>query len=535
MNTNSYLKQILLALTVVFFASCDTNFNEIGSNIIGSDNFGLEKQSFDVLAFNQNQGAIQTNNLAINSLGIYTNPAFGTTTANFVTQLELASINPTINAALNPQIESVILSIPYFSKNTGLKADGVSTNYTLDSIHGPAAAKIKLSVFESRYYLRDLDQSSQEAQRYYSNQSADFESNLGSLLNTDTNVSQNSEFVFSNEEVVTTSTATDGTVSTVRSVPAMRLNLDVSFFQNKIFGSSASGQLATNNSFKNYFRGLFFKAESSGANPTNQALINFKGGTITINYKENLSLTDATVANRVKKTIVLNLTGNSVNLFQNDYLPSYTNAIATPNTAQGDEKLFLKGGEGSMAILNLFGADANNNGVADQLEELRANKWLINDASLTFYIDQSAMSNTLTKEPNRIYLYDLNNKKVLLDYSFDVSTGTNTKFSKFVFGGILENQTGGRGLRYKIKLTNHIRNLIKNDTVSNVRLGLVVSESINIITNQKLKTPVFSGLVKETPTTAVLNPLGTILFGSNPAVAEDKRLKFEIYYTKPNQ
>jgi len=535
MNTNFYLKQILLALTVVFFSSCDTNFNEIGSNIVGAENFGLEKQFFDVLAFNQNQGAIQTNNLAINSLGIYANPAFGTTSANFVTQLELASINPTIDPALNPQIESVILSIPYFSKNTGLKADGVSSSYTLDSIHGPADAKIKLSVFESRYYLRDLDQASQGLQSYYSNQNADFESNLGTLLNTDANVSQNSEFVFSNEEIVTTTTATDGTVTTARAVPAMRLNLNVPFFQNKIFGSSASGQLATNNSFKNYFRGLFFKAESSGSNPTNQALINFKGGTITINYKENLSLTDATVANRVSKTIVLNLTGNSVNLFQNDYLPSYTNAISTPNTVQGDDKLFLKGGEGSMAIINLFGPDTNGNGVADQLEELRANKRLINDASLTFYIDQSAMSNTLTKEPNRIYLYDLNNKKALLDYSFDVTTGTNPKLSKYVFGGILENQTGGRGLRYKIKLTNHIRNLIKSDTVTNVRLGLVVSESIGIITNQKLKTPVFSGLVKETPTTSVLNPLGTILFGSSPAVAEDKRLKFEIYYTKSIQ
>jgi len=31
-----------------------------------------------------------------------------------------------------------------------------------------------------------------------------------------------------------------------------------------------------------------------------------------------------------------------------------------------------------------------------------------------------------------------------------------------------------------------------------------------------------------------MSPLGTILFGTNPNVPEEKRLKFEIYYTKPN-
>jgi hypothetical protein len=31
-----------------------------------------------------------------------------------------------------------------------------------------------------------------------------------------------------------------------------------------------------------------------------------------------------------------------------------------------------------------------------------------------------------------------------------------------------------------------------------------------------------------------MSPLGTILYGSATAVPEDKRLKLEIYYTKPN-
>jgi hypothetical protein len=31
-----------------------------------------------------------------------------------------------------------------------------------------------------------------------------------------------------------------------------------------------------------------------------------------------------------------------------------------------------------------------------------------------------------------------------------------------------------------------------------------------------------------------MNPLGTILFGGKSTVPVDKRLKLEIYYTKPN-
>jgi hypothetical protein len=35
------------------------------------------------------------------------------------------------------------------------------------------------------------------------------------------------------------------------------------------------------------------------------------------------------------------------------------------------------------------------------------------------------------------------------------------------------------------------------------------------------------------PESSVMNPLGTILHGSN-STDEDKKLKLEIYYTKPN-
>jgi hypothetical protein len=47
---NSFFKKILVVASVVLY-SCDKDYNEIGGDLIGENNFGLEKQTYDVLAF----------------------------------------------------------------------------------------------------------------------------------------------------------------------------------------------------------------------------------------------------------------------------------------------------------------------------------------------------------------------------------------------------------------------------------------------------------------------------------------------------
>lgn len=519
MNNNSFYKSILIVLSLVVLTSCDLGFNEVGTDIVGDNNFSLKPESKQVLAFNQSTGAVQSNNLSVNALGIYNNPAFGTTTANFVTQVQLASVNPTIDLALAPVIDSVILKIPYYSTKVGFEDDGVTGKYELDSIYGPSGSKLKLGVYESGCFLRGTNSITLDDQVYYSNQNSFFESYKGQLLNTSTSESENVKFIFSQKEIREDTKDSNSKLVTTRSAPSMRLSLDKNFFQNKIFSSTASGKLATNNLFTDYFRGLYFKVEKSGTATTQLAMMNFKGGTVTVYYKENTSSSNST---KVNKTIALNLTGNCVNLFQNDYLPEYTNAVNSANSTEGDTKLYLKGGEGSMAVINLFGVG--------ELEQLRARNLLINDASLTFTIDNS----NILDEPNRIYLYDLNNKRSLADYSSDITTRSAQKYNKYVHGGIIKIGSDKKGIQYKVKLTNHIRNLVKSDTVTNVQLGLVVTENINDVSFKKIANPVYSGKIVRIPTSSVMNPLGTIIYGSNSTVPEDKRLKFEIYYTEPN-
>jgi hypothetical protein len=576
MQNQSIYKILLLISIVAFFAACDKDFNEIGLDVIGDDHFGLIKDdSQTVLAYNTTTGQVETSNLPINSLGYYNNPFFGKTEASVVSQVLLDTVNQTIGA--NPTVTKVELSLPYFSRLISKDATTGDSTYELDSIQGFSIAndkkvfnKIKLSVYENNYTLRDLDaaQNFLDIQRYYSGETAVFDTYKNPVrLNDDSNLAQNDEFTYSAAEIKTYKTVDGAQVVDTRSVPGMRLKLRNNFFQDKLFGAGAAGKFFNNSIFKDYFRGLYFKAEASSASPNqgSMSLLNFKQGKIIVTYTITVTSSAGVVSTKERK-FAISLGGNSVNLLKNDYNSGYTSGLTSNNNATtGAYNLFPKGGEGSMAIIKLFGdvdvkrVNANGvlytytnpstglvegNGVPDDLDLLRnpidGKKLLVNEANLTFYIDKDKM--TGAAEPNRIYLYDLNNHRPIVDYYLDYSITSNSKNNKFVHGGIIEKDAATsaynkRGIKYKVRLTNHIMNLISKDS-TNVRLGLVVTESIGVASNAKLLNSIsVANPFNKYPSAAVFNPLGTVLFGNNiPATDPNyaKRLKLEIYYTKPN-
>lgn len=542
MYNTSFFKKILLISTVVLLYSCDKDFNAIGDDLIGDDHFGLESEKYDVLAYNQEVTPIQSNSLTVNALGIYDNPVLGTTTANYTTQVALAAYAPSIGES--PVIQSVVLSVPYFSHITATNLDGSST-YALDSIYGAPEGKLKLSVYESGVQMRAsyFDGGNQFAQLYNTDMDTDtgvpeyinFDTKkVGSRLNTG-GVLENDQFFFDAKQI-TDVTTTDGKEVTTKVAPEMRLNLDNAFFQSKILSAPAA-KLATADVFQEYFRGLYFQVERSGSDPSNMALMDFTKGKITIKYKAKTDITTdgETVEDR---TLVINLTGSTASLLKDAKSSDYATAIQNPNPA-GDERLFLKGGQGSLAVLEL-------NGLAAKLEEIRANKWLVNEANLVFYIDTLQMAKTadgstdikkMAKEPKRVYLYDLDNNLPIVDYATDGSTSitTDPRMTKVIYGGIVNvNSTTKRGSYYKIRLTNHIRNIIKNASAKNVRLGLVAIDDISITASNKLKLK--NSVISEAPRSTVITPVGTVLYGGNSSstIPTGKKLQLEIYYTKPN-
>jgi len=573
MNKLSFYGIMAVAILSAFLvSSCDHDFSEMGSGIVDDNHFSFAPDNnASVRAYTQVSGVAQSNNFLVvsplvNPLGLYNSPVFGKTKANFVTQLELTNLNTVFLADRNPVLDSVVLTIPYFNTRTTSATNEVT--FKLDSVIG--TSPINLKVYESGYLLSTLDPSEnfQTQQLYFTNENAMFDMNKkGAPLNNATDVSQNASFKPSDKEVIKLKLDRGlkpviPTEVEARLAPRMHLKLDKAFFEEKIM-NAPNGKLSSNSIFREYFRGIYFQVE----NATDGTLLqlDFSRGDITLHYHEY-----ATIENGVPvkyevseddsyggtpvlaaKTFVLNMRGISVSLLETENANQYAAALLNPNRAEGDSKLYLKGGEGSIAVIDLFGADnfgddgmtGTPDGVSDELNIIRKKQWLVNEANLTFYIDRDAMGNV--PEPQRLYLYDLNNRRPLLDWGLDpTGSSTQPKRVKNVHDGIIQ-ELDGRGAKYRIRITNHIRNIIRKDS-TNVRLGLCVTESIGLIENVKLKNPqIIDGAftqspqftIKQIPVASVINPLGTILYGNNiaPGSADyEKRLKLEVYYTKPN-
>lgn len=526
-------KTCLLFFCAFFIYSCDKDYNSVGDSILGDNHFDFSLYTSEVVTYNQKVGPVASNNLAVSPFGVLKLDYFDTTTANFAAELTLSELSPTLGT--NPTIKSAILYIPYFTDSslttyTSSTTDGVTTTtpiYVLDSIYGSLDSKMKLSIYESGYRMNNTstDGGLSSFNSYYTDQNSTFDAaKIGTRLNNSEDISQNDEFVFS--ELQHTVVASDDTESYL--APGMRLNLDATFFQSKILDTSESN-LASEEVFKNYYRGLYFKIEK-GTDDGAMAMLDFSAGTIIITYDYTNVTTDSddeeTSTLVEDATITLNLSGNTVSLLdQTDIATAYSDAItsANINRTSGDETIYLKGGQGAIGIIEIL-SDT-------EIETINENGWLINEANLVFYVKD----NDLTNDPQRLFLFDIDNNTFLSDYFTDLTSGTTTKDGKTTYGGILEQNSSGEKY-YKFRITNHVINILENDS-DNVKLGIGVTENINLVTFSELKTTDPDSDVSKAPKASVMNPLGTILYGSNLLSTDpnyDKRVKLEIYYTKTN-
>src|SRR5690606_21395724 len=165
------------------------------------------------------------------------------------------------------------------------------------------------------------------------------------------------------------------------------------------------------NNFKNFLRGIYFKVDS----PTDNGslfIFDVAKAYISIFYSFD-DETDPDI--RDNAIFKLNFNGINVNTFENQLPQQIQTAVDNPNIQTGNENLYLRGGDGIISIVELFGKDNDNNGIADELETLRDKKWFINEANLIFYVNQDLMVGGAT-EPERIVIYDLKNSNVLADY-----------------------------------------------------------------------------------------------------------------------
>jgi|TARA_B110000967_G_scaffold181116_1_gene197989 hypothetical protein len=414
-----------------------------------------------------------------------------------------------------------------------INPNGGATIYELDSLIGNSNAKFKLKVSELEYFLRPFDPEDnfESYQKYYSNNI--IPDNFSGTVLFDEEVEINSnELVFYNEDDPETEEDDESETVKERLTPRIRVALDNSFFQSKILNNEGLSDFANAENFKLFLKGIIIDAYDF-SDPL-LMILNFSEAEIRIVYeyqKYNKNDTDDDTSDDVIESIEanykINLNGIKLNSFKHDSYPlSVTNAIN--DTINNPETIYLKGGEGVMAEIELFKDNDGN----DILEEIRSKEWLVNEANLSIYINKDMLSSSGgIIEPSRLYLYDIVNKAPLIDYFIDNSAGAKEYQNKIVHGGYIELDEDKNGMMYKIRISEHIKNVIRKDS-TNVKLGLVVSSDISNSMNIEVKNKEAMTFI---PSSSAINPLGTVLIGPSPSAEYyDKRMRLDLYYTKLN-
>lgn len=547
---NALKLPIFFLLMLIAFMACDKEFSVIDSDVLGKENSNFETAALEhpILAYNKKLKELQINGLVANLLGVYNDPAFGQTTASIITQITPTTFSP--NFGTNPEIDSVIVRIPYFSRTNGTDDDG-NTTYTIqDSLYG--SSEIKLSVYQNNYFLRDFDPNSEEnsAQNYYSkadgienlaltgNATVNFDANKGILLKEIT-------FTPNSDPILIDTVDDEGNIDTQRLTPGIRFEFeDKEFWTSLIFEAYEADHtiLSNANNFRNYFRGLYIKAEAVDGDGS-MVLLNMtsQDANITIHYTN-----ESTEGEREEATYTFNFTGNRLNTFINAYDASYLSNIENPNTTLGDEKLYLKGIEGSMAVVDLFEDEAAlqdfidayriPDGNGDYLRENGTGDYvlnkLINGAQLIVIEDESLETggDVDFHEYDRIYAYDIKNNIPTIDYLIDPSENGQQAYNSRVIslGQRIEGDTGN--FKYKIRLTEHIKSILQKDS-TNTKIGLVLSTNVNYVDNSQILDS--DDAVFGVPSAALLTPRGTVVYGTN-VTEEAKKMKLEIFVTEPN-
>lgn len=518
--------------------SCEKDFSDIGTDVIGNQNINIQSATYPVKTYNKRITPFQTDGLTKNLLGYYYDPNFGSTKVHFLAQLTPKSYSP--NFGDNTTLDSVVLTIPYSSR----KKDEV---YSIDSLYGQTP--IKLSIFRNNFLLRDFDPASdlENTQKYYSNGSLSSSENLNPSEIQGQLLYENNSFLPSNDAIVLTKTNSDGEKEVTATLPpSLRIKIDPNdlpsnFWEELIFEKEDEEELSSSNNFYNYFRGLYFKAEPLSPEAADGTLIQMDfvsaNAHLKLHYTYDVTSTTTDETTERQGSYDLGFNGKRINIFENNFDPIVLQNIASSNPQEGDAQLYLKGGEGAMAVVELFTEDESGNNFEDYLSHYKETdgedtviKRLINEAYLEFYIDETVM-NANSDIPNRIFIFDLKNNIPLADYYLDSSINSQTAESKLSHLVPVSTETNDAGIeqrKYKVRLTGHLNNIITKDS-TNVKIGLLVSSNVSASDLKTLLT--YDNQVKGIPSGSILTPKSVILHGNN-STDESKRVKLNIFYTE---
>ncbi len=453
--------------------SCEKDFTDISTTIISNTDFSTNDTILEIEVTGKDIEKVQADGLGLGGaldqylLGVYNNSNYEKIEASIISQLsiptDLSQVDLEYGAdtTVVTTIDTVLLRIPYQATLLGNDASG--PNYQLDSIIGNQTTPFTLNVLRLSSFLNTLDPNDPaRANSFFSNDNYDvFSEKLNSVEDIQfvPNSRDTSQFVL--RKLSTGALYDRDTIRYLNSNPYISIGLKKNRIRELLFDQYESADFASQDAFNDYFRGIKIQAEGNDG-----SLMSLNLSSVTIQpvidiYYTNTVFKDGgtTVIDTIKKTDSFLLSGVRNSSYK-----------MTPGLTPAPNKVAVQGTAGTMAQVKILGDDLDNNGLPDQLESLRTQNWLINDATLTFYVDQATVGFDTLATPFRLFLFkdgmtaggEVNQSQIL-----DLFTeGT------LELGGNLELDSDSKPDVYVFKITDYISELVSGDLDYLPPLGL---------------------------------------------------------------
>ncbi len=504
----------LFTLILLSIVACEKDFENIGVGLVDNNQFETKVETFEIIAYNKNVDSSRVDGIPEYLLGIYKDDNFGLIKASYIGQVGLTT---PLDFGENVSIDAVVLDIPYYVTRDTNNVDG-TPDFILDSIIGDQDLEYNLSVYELGTFLNTLDpQDPSKAKKYYS----DEEYIEKTLLYTGAfKPNKNDTVLYVNRNFIDDDPLTTDDIDTIKkstTAPSIKIPLDTTFFRNNFIDQQNSGAFDSFENFIEYFRGIIIKPEGTDGSLMTMALTD---AAITI-YYTNTILTDETdtdlngdgdtndvdVPIRTKRNKNFTLFSTRSGQYVRDYSGAEINDyLVNPDKINGEDKLFVQGAAGSISVLELF------KGI--NLDEIRDQNWLINEANIVLYIDNEMAQNTL---PEQLYLYKVDQNSQILDVFTETQTGS--------INGFLVRDEDNNPIKYKFSITDYISEVLKYESLDKARLGIKVYHTTDLpIALEDTIVKDFSWKAK-----------GVVLKGNNRDLTDNEKLKLEIFYTVINE
>ena len=465
---SAYIGVLLFVFSGVI--SCEEDFTDIGTSIVGNTKFNTGTIILEVEVTQRNIEAIRGDNISIASvgeflLGVYQDPTkqYEKIEASFVSQIALAAgVDVTDGVTDTTTVTSVFdyafLKFPYIATQGDDNADGTPT-FTLDSLLGTTISGVTLNVYRNNTFLNTLDPQNPSQSNSFS---SDFAYDKGEQLAVDFKFIPNDiDTIYEYDRTLKSGVKIKDTLKLVNANPFLVIPLDKTLMKSLFYDKFEDTEFESQEALTNYFRGIIIEASGTENSLIPLSFIGDLIPTLEVNYTNTVENTaTGVVTDTIKKMASFPISGVQNRIYK---MTPESNGVNT-------EQVIIQGAAGKAADVKIL--------QGTQLEELKAKDWLINDATLTFYIDQNRDTTAI---PLRLHLY-----KEEPNYAAQIKDAYSEGFD--VFSGVLE-KDGVKNDSYSFKITDYISDVLGPAATKNSNLVLKVYNTTDIpVQNNALDT-----------------------------------------------